>query len=164
MQCPSPTRWAAAEAVAIVCGVLSFVIGLGPLVSRHTTVFLVAGAALALGYWVFGEAFGQIFTGLATDPNTGPLLILLALALYPNRGRETSQAPVPDTEPEGMAARSGASPDAGHRSAAATVVVAPRSSWRLATLATDGPSGRLPRTKNLGVKRPSPRQTKAIWY
>ena len=71
--------------VAVVAGVLSFVIGLGPLVSRHTTVFLVAGAALALDYWMFGEAFGGVFTGLATDPNTGPLLVLLALAVYPNR-------------------------------------------------------------------------------
>jgi hypothetical protein len=71
--------------VAVACAVLSFVIGLGPLVSRHTTVFLVAGAALALDYWVFGQAFGQPFSGIATDPNTGPLLVLLALALYPDR-------------------------------------------------------------------------------
>ena len=75
------------DSVAVVCAVLSFVIGLGPLVSRHTTVFLVAGAALALDYWMFGEAFGQVFTGIATDPNTGPLLLLLALAVYPNRVR-----------------------------------------------------------------------------
>ena len=71
------------------------------------TVFLVAGAALALDYWVFGEAFGQPFTGIATDPNTGPLLVLLALALYPNRvpvrsaadagplGAEATQLPAP---------------------------------------------------------------------
>ena len=71
--------------VAVGCAVLSFVIGLGPLASRHTTVFLVAGAALALDYWMFGEAFGQIFSGIATDPNSGPLLVLLALTLYPNR-------------------------------------------------------------------------------
>jgi hypothetical protein len=44
----------------------------------------VAGAALALDYWMFGEAFGQPFRGIATDPNTGPLLVLLALTLYPN--------------------------------------------------------------------------------
>ena len=71
--------------VAVACAVASFVIGLGPLLGRHTTVFLVAGAALALDYWVFGEAFGQPFSGIATDPNSGPLLVLLALALYPNR-------------------------------------------------------------------------------
>ena len=71
--------------VAVACALLSFVIGLGPVLTRRTTVFLVAGAALALDYWMFGEAFGQLFTGIATDPNTGPLLVLLALALYPNR-------------------------------------------------------------------------------
>jgi len=78
--------------VAVACAVLSFVIGLGPLVSRQTTVFLVAGAALALDYWVFGEAFGQIFSGIATDPNSGPLLVLLALTLYPNRASAPSVA------------------------------------------------------------------------
>ena len=62
----------------------------------------VAGAALALDYWMFGEAFGQPFSGIATDPNTGPLLVLLALALFPNRaaarpvtGAETAPLPAP---------------------------------------------------------------------
>jgi hypothetical protein len=96
------------ESVAVVCAVLSFVIGLGPLLSRHPTVFLVAGAALALDYWVFGEAFGQVFTGLATDPNTGPLLVLLALALYPNRVPAATPAAVPSRVPDELAARSGA--------------------------------------------------------
>ena len=72
-------------AFAVACAVLSLVIGLGPLLSRHPTVFLVAGAALALDYWVFGQAFGQPFSGIMTDPNTGPLLVLLALTVYPNR-------------------------------------------------------------------------------
>ena len=71
--------------LAVAGAALSFVIGLGPLISRHTTVFLTLGAALALDFWVFGEAFGEPFSGIATDPNTGPLLILLALTLYPNR-------------------------------------------------------------------------------
>jgi hypothetical protein len=84
--------------VAVAGAALSFVIGLGPLMSRHTTVFLVAGAALALDYWMFGEAFGQPFTGIATDPNTGPLLVLLALTIYPNgaatrSGAQLSEAP-----------------------------------------------------------------------
>ena len=72
------------SSVAVSCGILSFMIGLGPLLTRHVTIFLVAGTALALDYWVFGEAFGGLFTGLGTDPNTGPLLILLALTVYPN--------------------------------------------------------------------------------
>jgi hypothetical protein len=78
--------------VAVACATLSFVIGLGPMVSRHTTFFLVAGAALALDYWMFGQAFGQPFSGIATDPDSGPLLVLLALALYPNRASVPSAA------------------------------------------------------------------------
>ena len=50
---------------------------------------LVAGAALSASYWVFGQAFGQVLTGMATDVNAGPLFVLLAVALYPpGRRRE----------------------------------------------------------------------------
>jgi hypothetical protein len=38
--------------------------------------------AMAVDFWVLGQAFGQVFTGMATDPDTGPLLVLLALAVY----------------------------------------------------------------------------------
>jgi hypothetical protein len=69
--------------VAVGAAVLSFVIGFGPLIARRPTIFLIAGVAMALDFWVLGEAFGQIFSGMATDPNTGPLLVLLALAIYP---------------------------------------------------------------------------------
>ena len=42
-------------------------------------------AAIAAGViWVAGEQFGAIFTGQATDPNTGPLLILIAAAFWPS--------------------------------------------------------------------------------
>ena len=33
--------------------------------------------------WVVGEALGAILTGGGTDPNSGPLLALLALAYWP---------------------------------------------------------------------------------
>lgn len=42
---------------------------------------LVAGIILSLAFWVFGQNFGGIFSGLATDLNSGPLFILLALAI-----------------------------------------------------------------------------------
>ena len=42
---------------------------------------LVAAAVI----WVVGEAFGTILAGGATDPNSGPLLALLALAYWPAR-------------------------------------------------------------------------------
>ena len=36
---------------------------------------------LAVVAWVVGESFGQLASGIATDPNTGPLLVVAALAL-----------------------------------------------------------------------------------
>jgi len=70
--------------VAVVLAVASAVIGLGPLLTRRATPFLVAGAALSLDYWVFGQSLGGVLTGLGTDPNAAPLFILLAVALFPN--------------------------------------------------------------------------------
>lgn len=41
----------------------------------------LVGAAFALAIWVLAEGFGGITTGLGTDPNTGPLLVLFAIAM-----------------------------------------------------------------------------------
>ena len=73
--------------VASVLAVLSAVIAVGPLVARRATVFLVAGAALSLDFWVFGQSLGGLTSGIATDPNAGPLFVLLALALFPAADR-----------------------------------------------------------------------------
>ena len=40
---------------------------------------LWAGIAVAALYWAVGQSFGQLLSGQATDPSTGPLLILLGL-------------------------------------------------------------------------------------
>jgi hypothetical protein len=91
--------------VAVLLAVMSFVIGLGPLLTKRSAVFLVAGIALSLGYWIFGQAFGQMFTGMGTDPNTGPLVILLALTIFPIRPAHA--VTTTDAEPaEGLGQRS----------------------------------------------------------
>ena len=41
---------------------------------------LWTGIVLALLYWAGGQSFGQLFSGQATDPSTGPLLALVGLA------------------------------------------------------------------------------------
>ncbi len=74
----------AGSAPAVMAAVLSFAIGLGPLIIRRYGPFLVAGAGLSLVGWVFGQALGQMLTGVGTDPSTGPLVILLALAVCPS--------------------------------------------------------------------------------
>ena len=50
---------------------------------------VTVGVAVVL--WVFGENFGGVFSGTGTDPNTGPLLALLALS-YWRRGPEPTPA------------------------------------------------------------------------
>jgi hypothetical protein len=46
---------------------------------------LVLAIVVAAVIWVFGEALGEIMAGGATDPNSGPLLMLLAVAYWPVR-------------------------------------------------------------------------------
>ena len=61
----------------------SLVVGFGPLLFRRPTLFLAAGGLLATFFWVSGQGLGGIFTGSGTDPNSGPLVVLLALAMVP---------------------------------------------------------------------------------
>ena len=61
----------------------SLVVGFGPLVFRRPTPLLAAGGLLATFFWVSGQGLGGIFTGSGTDPNSGPLVVLLALAMVP---------------------------------------------------------------------------------
>ena len=41
----------------------------------------VAGIVMALVVWVVGQSFGQLASSSATDPNTGPLLVVAAFVL-----------------------------------------------------------------------------------
>jgi hypothetical protein len=57
-------------------------IGLGGLAGRPwRTAAAVAGAVVAITFWVLGQNVGELYSGQATDPNTGPLIVLMALAL-----------------------------------------------------------------------------------
>jgi hypothetical protein len=46
---------------------------------------LLLAIVVTLVIWVVTEAFGGILAGGATDPNSGPPLVLLALAYWPAR-------------------------------------------------------------------------------
>jgi hypothetical protein len=56
--------------------------GLGILTRRTRRVAASLGFALALWMWVVGQDLGQLTSGEATDPNTGPLLALMAVVLF----------------------------------------------------------------------------------
>jgi hypothetical protein len=49
----------------------------------YARVAVIVAAIAATVIWVIGEDFGAIFTGSGTDPNTGPLLVLLAATYWP---------------------------------------------------------------------------------
>ena len=52
--------------------------------ARRPGWFLAAGALLAFLLWIAGQGLvGNVFSGSDTDPNTGPLVILLAAAMVP---------------------------------------------------------------------------------
>ncbi|MHB1527636.1 MAG: hypothetical protein ACYCZN_15425, partial [Candidatus Dormibacteria bacterium] len=41
------------------------------------------GIAVSILFWIAGQNFGGVLTGTGTDLGSGPLFVLLALALYP---------------------------------------------------------------------------------
>ncbi len=87
---------------AWVLAAVALVIGFGPLLSRRPGIFLAAGALLSVVMWVAGQGLlGNILTGSGTDPNTGPLIVVLALAMTPAR----VAAPFVGTTPLGQAWR-----------------------------------------------------------
>jgi hypothetical protein len=71
-------------AISVCLAVLLAAIALavfGP--PRLVRASVVIAVVLATVVWVAAEALGGLFGGQGTDPNTGPLLIVLALAYWP---------------------------------------------------------------------------------
>ncbi len=72
----------AGPVTTVVIVAVELVIGI--LVFAHRpirTAALWAGMVVALVYWAVGQSFGQLFSGQATDPSTGPLVVLLGLVV-----------------------------------------------------------------------------------
>jgi hypothetical protein len=69
--------------ITVILAVLLLVVAVGAfLPARLANATLVIAATLGLLIWVIGENFGALFTNGATDVNSGPLLILLAVAYW----------------------------------------------------------------------------------
>jgi hypothetical protein len=83
---------AASVALAVVLMVIAAAVYLPAPAARAALVLAVVVAAVI---WVFGEALGTIFTGAGTDPDSGPLLALLALAYWPARAQSAAHAQSP---------------------------------------------------------------------
>jgi len=69
---------------AWILALVSVAIGLGPLGTRRPGPVLAVGALFAFLMWIAGQGLlGNIFTGNDTDPNSGPMVIVLAAAMVP---------------------------------------------------------------------------------
>ncbi len=89
--------------IALVLALVQLWIATAALRPATRTTALTVGIVVSVVYWVVGQNLGGLFTGTATDPNLGPPMVLLALALWPRAG-------APGTEPSNAAP---AAPDGG---------------------------------------------------
>jgi len=94
---------AASIVLAVALVIIAVGVYLPPPVARATLILAIVVAAII---WVVGEAFGVILSGGGTDPNSGPLLALLALTYWPLVAATVPRAdrPVADQRPEGITA------------------------------------------------------------
>jgi hypothetical protein len=72
----------AGVSIVVDLALLQAFIGFGALMARRArTAAVVLGIGLSLAYWIAGQDMGQFWSGIATDPNTAPLVILLGAAV-----------------------------------------------------------------------------------
>jgi hypothetical protein len=69
---------------ALAVGVIAAVyllIALGSMSPSTRPWALAAGLGVSIAIWVFGQDLGQLYSGQATDPNSAPLIALMAVVL-----------------------------------------------------------------------------------
>ena len=77
--------WLAAKASwqILLFVLVYFAVGLSALIrSSWRYLGIAGGIIIALFIWIVGQGLGSYYTGLATDLNTAPLLILLAISIF----------------------------------------------------------------------------------
>jgi hypothetical protein len=86
-------RWTGrngALAVSLLA-VIPLLVGVGALWRRSRTWAVAFGLVLSVAIWVFGQDLGQLYSGQATDPNSAPLIALMALGVLAS-GRTAGRA------------------------------------------------------------------------
>jgi hypothetical protein len=87
-------RWITDHGTLVVIGLVTLVglVGLGILRRRTFRLAAAAGLALSAVIWVIGQDLGQLWSGQATDPNSAPLIALMAIALLGTQSARLSPA------------------------------------------------------------------------
>ena len=69
--------------IILIVVFLAIGIGLAVVKDEQVRPFLVASIVMSVLFWYFSQAFGMILTGMATDFNSGLLVVVMALACWP---------------------------------------------------------------------------------
>lgn len=69
--------------IALIVVFLALGIGLAVAKEEQLRPFLIASIVVSVVFWYISEAFGMILTGMATDFNSGLLVVVMALAVWP---------------------------------------------------------------------------------
>jgi hypothetical protein len=69
--------------IALIVVFLALGISLAVVKEEHLRPFLIASIVVSIVFWYVSEAFGMILTGMATDFNSGLLVVVMALACWP---------------------------------------------------------------------------------
>lgn len=71
--------------IALIVIFLTIGIGLAIVKDEHVRPILIASIVVSIVFWYFSEAFGMILTGMATDFNSGLLVVVITLACWPKK-------------------------------------------------------------------------------
>lgn len=80
-------------AFAVVLGVTAGAVALGVWWDRTRRPALVAGVAVAAFVGLLGQNLGAILSGQGTDPGSAPLLVLMAISVWPSARPAPAQVP-----------------------------------------------------------------------
>jgi hypothetical protein len=76
--------------IVLIVVFLALGVGIAIVKNERLVPLLIASIVVSVIFWYFTEAFGMIFTGMATDFNSGLLVVVMALACWPVSARTST--------------------------------------------------------------------------
>lgn len=77
--------------VSALLGVIELFLAVLLVSKRHLNIAAWTSIFFSLAFWWIGQSFGQVAEPLSTDPNSGPLMVLLAVCANPSMVSSLSQ-------------------------------------------------------------------------